>query len=164
MSRIKMGMKAWWCRSRWFDAAVGLAMMACLQGTANAAPPTAGLGASVSANAPLPLIPMPAKVVRQVGEFGVTDETPVIVAARDAASKFAARHFVETLAHTSALRLRVTTGGNKPPPDAIVFELHPAMKIAAPGGYVLDVSPNGVLLRARTAKGLFHGGVTLGQL
>lgn len=166
MSRIKNEPMDWRCMSRWFNAAAAVAvtMMMCVHGIANAAPPIAGMQPPAPASEPLPLIPMPAKVVRQVGEFAVTDGTPVIVAAADPASKFAARHFIETLAHTSALHLRVTTGGNKPPPGAIVFELDPGTKIAAQGGYMLDVSPNGIALRARTAHGLFYGGVTLGQL
>jgi hexosaminidase len=150
--------------SRWLNAAVAMAMMVCVQGMASAAPAAAGMQPVAPANAPLPLIPMPAKVVRQVGEFVVSDATPVVLAAGDPASRFAAQHFIETLAHTSALRLRVTIGRNKRPANAIVFELDSGTQIAAPDGYVLDVSPNGVELRAGTAQGLFHGGVTLGQL
>ncbi|HJP99423.1 MAG TPA: family 20 glycosylhydrolase [Rhodanobacteraceae bacterium] len=163
MNRTKHEATRGWCLSRWLHGAVVVAMVVCMQGIANAASPPAGIQSPGPASAPLPLIPMPAKVVRQVGEFVVTDATPVVVAG-DPASRSAAQHFIETLARTSALRLRVNTGGVKPPPDAIVFELDPAAIIARPGGYVLDVSPSGIALRARTANGLFYGGATLWQL
>ncbi|MGH8192330.1 MAG: family 20 glycosylhydrolase [Rhodanobacteraceae bacterium] len=112
----------------------------------------------------LTLIPMPAKVLRQGGSFDVTSTTPVLLRSADPAARFAARHFVETLARTSRLRLHVTVAGKTQVGDAIVFELDPGAEVKKPGGYLLDVSTHGITLRARTARGLFYGSITLWQL
>jgi hexosaminidase len=124
----------------------------------------AGATAPAAGAQTLPLIPLPASVVRQAGSFTVTDATPVISRSDAAAPQFAARHFIETLARTSALRLKLATGDNVPAHRAIVFQLDPNAPVARPGGYALDVTPQGITVTARDAKGLFYGGVTLWQL
>jgi hypothetical protein len=112
----------------------------------------------------LPLIPLPASVVRHAGNFVVSDTTPVVLRSDAAAPEFAAQHFIDTLARTSALRLRLVTGDGVPARRAIVFQLDPVAPVARPGGYALEVTPQGVTVTARDAKGLFYGGVTLWQL
>src|SRR5579875_1555807 len=82
------------------------------------------------AHAPLaPEAPVAARVVRHQGGFTVTSATPVILHSGDPASGFAVRHFVATLARISALRLRVTTGGEVSARGAIVFRLDPGAEV-----------------------------------
>ncbi|MGH8154485.1 MAG: family 20 glycosylhydrolase [Rhodanobacteraceae bacterium] len=107
---------------------------------------------------------MPANLARHAGTFVVGDATPVVLRSGDPASAFVARHLVDTLAATSALRLHVSSGGNVPTRGAVVFHLDPGAGTDKPGSYVLDVSPHGITVTARTAKGLYYGSVTLWQL
>ncbi|MGH8153280.1 MAG: family 20 glycosylhydrolase, partial [Rhodanobacteraceae bacterium] len=96
--------------------------------------------------------------------FAVGNATPVILRSSDPATAFVARHFIDMLAATSALRLHVTTDGDAQTRNAIVFELAPGAGVDKPGSYVLDVSPRGITVSACTSKGLFYGSVTLWQL
>ena len=144
-----------------------VALIAMLAASARAAPNTvtsAAGGSRPIATTPLALIPMPARVASGTGAFTVTDATPVLSESPDPASAFAARHFVDTLAQTSALRLRVEHGGNVSPQRAIMFRLDPAAEVAQRGGYSLDVSPDGIRVVARTSEGLYYGSTTLWQL
>ncbi|HEX7368997.1 MAG TPA: beta-N-acetylhexosaminidase, partial [Rhodanobacteraceae bacterium] len=118
---------------------------------------------SSDATTPLPLIPMPASIARGAGQFDATAATPVVVRSDDRGARFAAEHFVDTLARISRLHLHIAKASAATRP-AIVFQLAPDAAVPSADGYSLDVSPNGIKVRARTAQGLFYGGVTLDQL
>jgi hexosaminidase len=121
------------------------------------------VAAAAPRSAHVRLIPLPARMGAHAGSFTLTDATPVVVHSRDAAARFAAQHFVDTLARTSGLRLRIDNGDD-PPHGAIVFRLDPTAEVTQRGGYSLDVAPGGVRVVARTPAGLYYGGVTLWQL
>lgn len=134
-----------------------------LAGCAHA--PLKPVGPAPVQRAPLPLIPMPARVsLRDAKNFAVTPQTSLIALPRDPAALSAARYFAQTLRHTSALDLHVAAGDAPPPGSAIVFMLDPGSAVGDPEGYVLDVAPDRIEVRARTSTGLFYGGVTLWQL
>ncbi|MGN6312406.1 MAG: family 20 glycosylhydrolase [Rhodanobacteraceae bacterium] len=114
--------------------------------------------------APLPMVPMPARVNVRNGTFAISSGTPVVVAPRDPQAAAAARYFVETLQRTTPLRLSIVAEGKPHGANAIVFALDPHAAVSDPEGYVLDSEPDGIEIRARTATGLFYGGVTLWQL
>ena len=122
-----------------------------------AAPPKAAPG-----NAPLALIPMPATLERSPGYFELRRGTPLIVRSGNAQALGAANHFKQLVADVH-LDLRNEGSGD----DAIVFELDPNLLVRGDDngdGYELSVSPQRVLLIARTSRGLFYGGITLWQL
>ncbi|HEY3521955.1 MAG TPA: family 20 glycosylhydrolase [Rhodanobacteraceae bacterium] len=113
-------------------------------------------------HAPLALIPMPARITVRDANFVVSPKMPVFVMSHDPAALSAARYFADTLRHTSSFDLHVAAGDALPPGSAIVFAFDP--EVGAPEGYVLDVESNRIEVRARTAAGLFYGGITLWQL
>jgi hexosaminidase len=124
---------------------------------ANPAPP-----AQSAATAPaLPLIPMPASAVRGGGGFPVRADTPVIAAADDPAARQAAGQFARLLAESFGSAPVLSDAGDAA--NAIAFVTDPQLKTPAEG-YVLEVSSDGVRIRARDAAGLFYGGVSLWQL
>ena len=136
---------------------------------------------------PDPLIPLPAEVVPGQGVSLVGPGTVVRVPAGDAEAAEAAWYLAEKVARTRGLRLTVRAGARGAPesagskaalagPDAdttarvagagaevpsITFQREPGMAAEA---YRLDVAPNGVVIRATSAAGLFYGAVTLWQL
>ena len=114
--------------------------------------------------ASLSLIPMPARVDPRSGSFVVSPATPVVVASRDPQAVAAARYFVDTLRRTTPLHLAIVAGGKSHEARAIVFALDPDTEVSDPEGYVEDSGPDRIEIRARTATGLFYGGVTLWQL
>jgi len=119
--------------------------------------------APAAGNALLPLIPLPAAVERTPGHFVLRRGMPLIVRSDDAQALGAARYF-EQLESDLHLVLRPNSAASD---DAIVFEIDPNLFV--PGdeggeGYELSVSPQRIRIVARTAQGLFYGGITLSQL
>src|SRR5688500_8398456 len=143
-----------------------LLLAALAAGCADAPPPAADANpasaASSAATAPaLPLIPMPASAVRGEGGFPVRADTPVIAAANDPAARQAAGQFARLLAESFGSTPALSDTGDAA--NAIAFVTDPQLNASAEG-YVLDVSSDGVRIRARDAAGLFYGGVSLWQL
>ena len=111
-----------------------------------------------------PLIPLPARIVTQQGNFTVSAATPVVLDADDAAARFTVEHFVDTLRRTSALRLRIAAHGKATSHGAIRFALDPTAPVTQRAGYSIDVSPDGIRVAARDPAGLYYGSVALWQL
>ncbi len=114
--------------------------------------------------APLALIPYPAAITRCSGHFDVDAHTPVLAA--DPQSAQVASWFADEIASTRRMRLPIT---EKTPSDnrSISFEIDRSQ--TADGAdvdehYALDVTPQGIRVRARAAHGLFNGATTLWQL
>jgi len=105
------------------------------------------------------VIPNPAEMIWQQGEFTITPATSMVVPAGDREARRVAAYFSDLIAETHHVRLPVQTG--KARDGAINFER------AQAGGdeaYQLDASTARISIRAKTAKGLFYGGTTLWQL
>ena len=110
---------------------------------------------------PLPLIPLPTSTVSEQGEFVVQANTPIRVAASDAAALQAAQYFSSLLQRTRGATLTIASTASSLP--AIEF----ASDTTAPAGneaYALTVTPARLRVRARNAAGLLYGGITLWQL
>ncbi|MGH8113701.1 MAG: family 20 glycosylhydrolase, partial [Rhodanobacteraceae bacterium] len=148
-------------KTSWWLLALLLAMCVHL---AAARPVSDAPAADATESAPLPFVPMPARVVRHAGSFAVTSATPVLLDSQVSGSEFAAEHFVDTLRQTSALQLHVEHRDNLALHGAIVFRLDPGAEVAQRDGYSLEVSPAGIQVAARTATGLYYGGISLWQL
>jgi len=112
---------------------------------------------------PLPLIPMPATVERTPGYFALRRGMPLVVRSTRPQALGAARYF-QQLVGDLHLDLRVDA---PEPVAAIVFELDPNLPVRGDNGdegYELSVSRERVRVVARSARGLFYGGITLWQL
>jgi hexosaminidase len=73
-----------------------------------------------------------------------------------------AERFVQRVADTNGLKLRVATKGAAHP--AITFDVSPDADVADAAGYRIRVDDGGILVTARTPRGAFYGSVTLWQL
>ena len=112
--------------------------------------------------APPSLIPQPVQVTMADGSFLVDAHTPVVIVGDAVATRHTAHYLTQLLARTRGLHLRVASGKIQPPAIVLQRDAHAAVTQA--GGYTLDVTPQGVHIRARDDAGLFHGAITLYQL
>ncbi|WP_266183255.1 beta-N-acetylhexosaminidase [Dyella humicola] len=110
------------------------------------------------------LLPQPAVARRAAsGATAIADGAVVTVDGTDRPQlRSIAERFVQRVADTNGLHLRVATTGAALP--AIKFKLDPAAAIADEAGYRITVDDRGILVTARTPRGAFYGSVTLGQL
>jgi hexosaminidase len=73
-----------------------------------------------------------------------------------------AERFVQRVADTNGLNLRVATTGAAHP--VITFDVDPHADVADDAGYRITVNSGSILVTARTPRGAFYGSVTLWQL
>ena len=111
------------------------------------------------ATEPLPLIPMPAQVRFQSGEFRLEGNTPVLVGSNDPRGAEAVRFI------TSLLDIGFSAVGSqaKGEPD-VRLDLDPRAAGAGEEDYSLDVTPQGIRVSARQPAGLFYGAISAWQL
>jgi len=77
-----------------------------------------------------------------------------------------ARRFVQAVADTRGLRLRVAEAADAQAVEnpAITFEVDPHADVVGDAGYRIVVDGRGILVTARTPQGVFYGSVTAWQL
>ncbi|MCW1924095.1 family 20 glycosylhydrolase [Luteolibacter arcticus] len=118
------------------------------------------LSASVTA-ADLPLIPLPKEVKTGEGSFAVTAETGIRfdAALANEAKVFSAELKARTGHEPKAVReeLRIML------PSEIRLDLDSSLALQ-PGGYTLEASPKGVVIKGKDATGAWNGTRTLLQL
>ncbi len=111
------------------------------------------------------IIPQPLRVEPREGSFKLQADTRIYVPADQPEWDLAAQYFM-ALAHSSTGYHLVSqpfkTAIREPRSNAIYFL--PDEKIAAAEGYTLEVRPNAILIRARTAAGAFYAVQSLRQL
>ena len=131
-----------------------LAAMSALTGVATAASPAWSL------------LPQPAEVHPAArGAVTVSDGDRVLVQAEDdGQARAVAKRFAALVAATRGLHLRVETRADKRSPAAIVFRLDLNAEAANDAGYRIAIGDGEIEVTARTARGLFYGGVTVWQL
>jgi len=115
---------------------------------------------TASINAPLPLIPQPARIEYRKGNFPLSAQTRVAAAPNDAPARSAADHLVRMLEEQTGLKLERTDSATS---TDIVFATAPNSDLAAEA-YTLEISPSETRICAADAAGLFYGAVTLWQL
>ena len=121
------------------------------------------LHATLAASATTPsLIPLPAQLTLQHGDFTVNADTPVVPAGHDAATRQTADYLIDLVGRTRGLHLHLANDGKAA--HAIVLQRDPQAPVAQPEGYALTVTPQGIRVTARDDAGLFHGAITLAQL
>lgn len=133
----------------------GLLTLCCLLATLALLP--------VHAAAPSPsLVPQPAQLTPGSGAFRVDAHTVIVVADHDPATLRTAHWLAGLLGRTRGLHLQVRQGGNET--DAITLRREPSAAADHDEAYALDVTPDGIHIRASGDAGLFHGAVTAWQL
>jgi len=116
--------------------------------------------------APVPtwsLLPQPAKASPAAsGATDIADGAVVVVHGESPELTSIAQRFVQRVADTRGLHLRIATTNVTHP--AITFEVSPTADITDASGYRLTVDDGGIKVIARTPQGAFYGSVTLWQL
>ncbi|HEU5138036.1 MAG TPA: family 20 glycosylhydrolase [Steroidobacteraceae bacterium] len=139
---------------------VALCVLFALTGACGA--PDAPPPKPVQLDAPhLGLIPAPMHSTGAIGTFRVAATTDILYSGGEAAA--VAQYFVDFIkTQRPDLAFRAPRE-DTPESGSIAFVLADEESHGAEG-YALSVSPNGVVVTARTPAGLFHGAVTLWQL
>ena len=107
------------------------------------------------------VIPNPAAMTSQQGEFRLTATTSIVVPTNDKEAKRVAQYFSDLILRTRGLHLPVRTG---PPRDGKISFQRAGDRSAGNEAYQLDVTAARVTISAGTANGLFYGATTLWQL
>ncbi len=144
-------------RKRFISTLVIGAAALCLAACASA--PHAPARADV---APLSLIPAPAQTQRANGHFTLDANVPLI--ANGDAAATVARGFAERLERSRGIALSLRSGDAQSSSRAIEFVLDGSLPSSSDEAYELSVDVSRMRIRARSAHGLFAGGVTLWQL
>jgi hexosaminidase len=123
--------------------------------------------ANAAASAPAwSLLPLPAEVHPAAhGVVTVSNGDRVLVqAGGDAQALAVAQRFAALVATTRGLHLRVQTSEDMQSSAAVVFRLDPRADVANGAGYRIVIGDGRIAVTARSARGLFYGGVTVWQL
>ena len=107
------------------------------------------------------VIPNPAKMVTQPGEFRLTATTLIVAAANDAEAKRVANYLSDLLRRAHGVHLKVASGA--PRDGAINLQRDKTGKMGHEA-YRLDANPQRVTISAPGHSGLFYGASTLWQL
>ncbi len=111
------------------------------------------------------IIPQPLRVEAREGNFKLQADTRIFVPADQPDWDLAAQYFMALAQSSTGYKLAsqpFKTAIREPRSNAIYFL--PDEKIAAAEGYTLEVKPNAILIRARTAAGAFYAVQSLRQL
>jgi N-acetyl-beta-hexosaminidase len=106
------------------------------------------------------LIPFPAHLAMQSGQFVVDDRTPLIFDKADADCARIAATFADLVRRTRGLTLVAQPGGTR----GIVIRRLADSNATGKEAYRLEVTPAGVTISASQTAGLFYGTITLWQL
>ena len=110
------------------------------------------------------MIPAPADVSIGEGVFRLSSATPVVTAADPEVERIA-RYFTDLVARTTELRLNPLEPNKVGAQQRVIrLELNAAEGAAGEEGYSLNVSPERIVISARSPRGLFYGAITLWQL
>ncbi|WP_372652787.1 beta-N-acetylhexosaminidase [Draconibacterium sp.] len=118
-----------------------------------------GVVARAEKNAPA-FIPQPESVILKEGNFILTPETGVIIPKKYAGDF--APYLSKKMNNDTGLELEVKTGNRTPYSNFILFEVVKDENISDEG-YVLEVSQDNIVVKAKDYPGLFYGLQTLRQ-
>ena len=117
-------------------------------------------GKSVDLQSRIDVIPRPVSMKCDDGYFQIGPQTR-IVAANEAAAE--ASKLVDALAPAMGYRLSLLNASIRQT-DMVILELEKSLSELGDEGYMLRVTPSGVLIKAKEPAGLFYGIQTLRQL
>jgi hexosaminidase len=109
------------------------------------------------------VIPLPANVTLAGGSFTVRSDTRLLVSG-DARAQLVAHYFGDLLLRSRAIRPEIAQLSGTPPKKSITFSVDAAAAGADPESYQLDITSDGIVVAARSGRGLFYGAVTLWQV
>ena len=108
----------------------------------------------------LNLVPIPAKIKINPGQFVIRSNTSIVLSADNQEMQNAVAVFNNLLNRAAGYKLLVTVSQESS--NAIVCRINPA--ISNDEGYTLSVQKDLIVLEAKTSKGIFYGMQTLRQL
>ena len=117
-----------------------------------------------AATAPLPLIPMPAKVSLAPGHLVLHDGDTLAARSSDPQALIIARHFAALLARTRGIHLHVISADGSPHAQVVFDSAYDDVRPLGTEGYRLQIDAGGVHVTAAAPAGLFYGSATLWQL
>ncbi len=120
------------------------------------------VGASRGVGVEPALVPRPAELVMERGEFVLPDVLPIRVENNDAQASEIARALVRRVALACGRRLELATGRARA--GELQLRLKPEAASASAEGYRLEVTPKRMLLQAGQVAGLRHAATTALQL
>ena len=106
------------------------------------------------------LVPFPAHLALQDGQFVVDNTTPLVVERADSDAARIGAYFVDLIQRSRGLTLAIKPGAA----HAIVLRRLADPNATGKEGYRLEVTADGITISASQTAGLFYGAVTLWQL
>jgi len=119
-----------------------------------------GLGMQAQTKSDLNLVPVPAKVKVNPGQFVIRSNTSIVLSSDNQEMQNAIAIFNNLLDRAAGYRLPVTVSPASS--NAIVCKINPS--ISNEEGYTLSVQKDLIVLEAKTPQGIFYGMQTLRQL
>jgi len=119
-----------------------------------------GLGIQAQTKNNLNLVPVPAKVKTNSGQFVIRSNTSIVLPSDTQEMQNAVAVFNNLLNRTAGYKLSVTV--SPAASNAIVCKINPS--ISNDEGYKLSVQKNLIVIEAKTPRGIFYGMQTLRQL
>ncbi len=107
------------------------------------------------------IVPNPASLTRQPGEFRLTTATPIVAASPQPAARHAAAIVAELVRRTNGMKLRTRSAPAQRGAINLVLD---ASAVPGAEAYRLEVRKERVTITAGSAAGLFYGSTTLTQL
>ena len=108
-----------------------------------------------------PIIPAPASITWQNGNFIFSDKTKIYVSPLNRETKLSA-DLLARLISNPMVHHRAIVDGRNPNEGSVLMIFDPVLKNDE--GYKLTITPKGVTIRAKTAVGLFYAVQTIRQL
>ena len=119
-----------------------------------------GFAAQAQSKNDLNLIPVPAKMKINTGQFVINSKTTINLSVHNKEMQDAVAVFSNLLRRTAGLRLQITT--NQASSNAILCKINPS--ISNYEGYKLSVQKDLIVVEAKTPNGIFYAMQTLRQL
>lgn len=108
------------------------------------------------------IIPAPVKLVMLKGGFTISDKTRIMVSQLNDETTMVAEFLADMLERSAQLKLPVDEG-SKAGKNIVLLSLDSTLSVGDEG-YTLEVTRKGIIIKAPSAAGLFHGVQTVRQL